>query len=336
VRLGLPIAALISILLIANPYGPLADYWGIAFGCVVLGGLALARAHLASSHNIRSVRLGVKGFAWLGLCLSFFAAAVTKEFLTNGFLWSDGVIAFAAFGVLPFLLFRTSAGLRKRQWMLLQAANIIEPGVDDFMLYLRPFNVDDELEHRSVRHYLRMWLNNSEALLPAVTREEALVQRLQRHMAVVAIGDPREELPKLGAQRVYVDDAEWQSHVEHLMHLSAGVIVRIGDTSGLLWELRAVVRLLEPSAVILWNDAQGGRWWRRRAKAARRLQELASGILPQPIPDGVARQEFVWFGDDWTPYGSDDITAMPLPMSRNWVRKSSGAGRPQRSDLSGF
>ena len=54
---------------------------------------------------------------------------------------------------------------------------------------------------------------------------------------VVAIGKPGEPLPELGAARLYVADDQWQAKVIELMGKAALVVIRLGASPGLLWEI---------------------------------------------------------------------------------------------------
>lgn len=85
------------------------------------------------------------------------------------------------------------------------------------------------------------------------TFEEELVKEFEHVAPVVALGRPGDELPPVGAAREYVtDDSEtrpasemkaWQSRVQTLVESSAIVVVMIGPTAGLQWELRELERL---------------------------------------------------------------------------------------------
>ena len=54
---------------------------------------------------------------------------------------------------------------------------------------------------------------------------------------VVAIGKPGEPVPQLGAARLYVAHDVWQSRVIELMAIAGLVVVRVGSSPGVLWEI---------------------------------------------------------------------------------------------------
>jgi hypothetical protein len=64
------------------------------------------------------------------------------------------------------------------------------------------------------------------------------------------IRKPDEALPHTGASRLQVGQ-EWQKKVRELMVKSLFVVIRLGTTDGLLWELTTVVQCLEPTRLLL-------------------------------------------------------------------------------------
>jgi hypothetical protein len=76
------------------------------------------------------------------------------------------------------------------------------------------------------------------------TPEEHMARILARIGPLIAIGKPDEPLPELGAARLYVSHAQWQQTVTSLMQRAALVVVRVGASPGVLWEIdQALVHL---------------------------------------------------------------------------------------------
>lgn len=108
-------------------------------------------------------------------------------------------------------------------------------------LYLRSFGDDDIRvhSHGSPRHtYLER----------AITRrserfEVVLGWHLWRFGPLVGVGRPKERLPRLGAAREYLDDEVWHQEVEDRIGGARAVIVMLGHTDGLAWELATIERL---------------------------------------------------------------------------------------------
>lgn len=100
------------------------------------------------------------------------------------------------------------------------------------VLYLRSFR-DDTVTSRQITPLYPMFRRYSE--------EDQLARALRAAGPVVAIGRPNEQLPELGAARLYAGADEWQATVTTLMGLAALVVVRGASTPGLQWELEQVL-----------------------------------------------------------------------------------------------
>jgi hypothetical protein len=114
--------------------------------------------------------------------------------------------------------------LRARRHALLSALDLRKSHPGPPILFLRSFS-DDQIEFRSL-------------LRGAITLEEDITRSLSYHGPVVAIGRPGETLPPLGAARDYVRDDEWKNKVAEYMRSAAWVVMIIGKTAGLEWEVQ--------------------------------------------------------------------------------------------------
>ena len=169
------------------------------------------------------------------------------------------------------------------------------------VLYLRSFEID-ELSASSI---YRPWVWPSLMSLLSIRAwiyqrdmsfEESLCLALGQIGPVVAIGRPGQLLPRLGAFRVFVSDAEWQQKVQELMDQSQLVCLVIGSTSGLMWEFSEMATDLRREKLML-AFTQGpslvGMW--RGFTASIRACGFA-GVLPDEVrPDALA----VHFTRDW-------------------------------------
>ena len=151
---------------------------------------------------------------------------------------------------------------------------------------------------------------------------ERLLQRVLSPVApVITIGKPGERFQPDGVHRQYVHDAGWQEVVLGRMREAALVIVQIGRTEGLAWELETLVEDIPPKKVLLAVRLREAKyegkvlWTRKRvAKEYRRFREFAANSLPKPLPLALPRNwrirplqpsaDYAWyigFGSDWTP-----------------------------------
>jgi hypothetical protein len=106
------------------------------------------------------------------------------------------------------------------------------------VLYLRSFD-DDQRSSRTKGN---------------LTEEELLVHLMGHFGPVMAVGRPGEAIRPVGAQRVYLRDADWQQVVEDLIRRARLVVMRTGRTSGLQWELSRALEALQPEQLIVVVD----------------------------------------------------------------------------------
>ena len=142
---------------------------------------------------------------------------------------------------------------------------------------------------------------------------------LNRIGPFVAIGDPREGLPDLGATRIYVGDGDWRQRVEALLDGARLIVLRLSATEGLLWELRTVIARNNPSKLLVLVPGPPENY--------PLLRQLANEWLPEPLPPSLPRGKsfkrlstvvgLVRFRPDWLPEF--------LPIRVNYLRGSLSA-----------
>ena len=171
------------------------------------------------------------------------------------------------------------------------------------VLYLRSFT-DDRVAARSAAS-----ISNPFTL---ATEEEQLARVMGEIGPFIAIGEPGEPLPDLGAARMYVGNDEWQEAVLSLIARAQLVVLRAGDTPGFWWEVEAAVQRVQPERLLFLipYDREGYEAFRRKAQA----------YLPRPLPEYVGRKTprilrkyllltkytrlngILYFEPDWTPH----------------------------------
>ena len=148
------------------------------------------------------------------------------------------------------------------------------------VVYLRSFHVDRRLSRRPLA---------VGRLVSIRTEEEQLVQALREFGPVVALGAPGERLPRLGASRVYVEDADWQPQVLALLGRAALVVIHVAarPTENLVWEIEQSLRLVALHRVLFVGTRDAGAFdWLRRT--------LGEQAPPAPLTSSWRR----------SPYGS--------------------------------
>jgi hypothetical protein len=117
------------------------------------------------------------------------------------------------------------------------------------------------------------------------TYEEIICRGVSYVGPIVAIGQPGELLPKLGAARKYVTHSLWREEVGRLLRECQLACLMIGTSKGLVWEFEEVISKRGASKVLLIvpQGVEYGAIWQEfvRAIAARGLAEL----LPRRLPE---------------------------------------------------
>jgi hypothetical protein len=105
------------------------------------------------------------------------------------------------------------------------------------VLFLRSFGDDQvSLAQAKVPWLLRF----SDALAIAGTLEELLLREFGYLGPVVAIGKPSDWLPPLGAAREYCQGEAWREVAGSLMDQASLIVVGVGHSEGLAWEIAAL------------------------------------------------------------------------------------------------
>jgi hypothetical protein len=148
------------------------------------------------------------------------------------------------------------------------------------------------------------------------TPEENLASVLRELGPVIAVGKPGDsELPFLGATRVYLKDANWKPHVERLMEISKLVVIHPDLSLGVLWELEAVKRLVQPDKLLIsflhWQA------FGLNSESYKRFSDTFQQLFGHALPLGRHNTTFVYFESDWSPR-SIELIPMP-PLFNPWI-----------------
>lgn len=193
------------------------------------------------------------------------------------------------------------------------------------MLYLRSFG-DDRLRMRTGgahRHDL------AERIRPVRRElvEELVVDKLWRYGPVVAVSEPGGAQPPIGAAREQLPDHEWRAAIEERMTAAALIVVIIGRTQGLAWEVETLARLgLLTKVLWVFPPVDVGELERRWAATLRLLvNEVGPGLTLGAEPGAVLmarvhdNTELVaYIGDRRDEWASD----RPPRLARRWRSRS--------------
>jgi signal peptidase II len=197
------------------------------------------------------------------------------------------------------------------------------PGADDAtaadgrrpVLYLRPFTIDAQVA----------------VVGPStVTFEELVAPEIERAVGpMVALGDPADHLPTLGAAKAYERDDTWRAYVARMAERACCVLLVEGTTEGLRWELEHLRKAADPGRLMLltlpaaFTDAHAAAW----PGFQRLLAECGFGTHEDPGAGAV-----IGFDREWRPsilcIGADSGKAYASAIARHLEHPKAKAVAP--------
>jgi hypothetical protein len=203
---------------------------------------------------------------------------------------------------------------RARKHKIVAAQKLIAHDTRPPVLYLRSFG-DDSTAGRVVGGGHLLFSGWS---LGFSTEEEQLSSVFSVIGPFIAIGKPGEKLPELGAARTYVNDDQWQDVIAQEMARAALVVLRVGDTEGLSWEVLTATQQVKPERLVLLVPAN--------AKRYESFREMAQEHFPCELPrcSGWTTKTslgslkgLIYFDTDCTPH----LVELTVPRFRRSVRQ---------------
>lgn len=196
--------------------------------------------------------------------------------------------------------------LRARKFTAASAEEVLTADPRPPVIYMRSFK-DDAAASMPVMSGPPGWA----VLFPKelVTEEELVARILNDFGPMVTIGRPGEALRELGAARMYVGEQAWHEKVTELMQSAKLVVLRLGQTEGLWWELEQAIGKMRPEQLLVFVPRIGD-------KAAREaIRRRAEAVFPKPLPE-FAHSNSSWgnvgslrgvlyFDPDWTAHYID-------------------------------
>ncbi|HEX6245316.1 MAG TPA: hypothetical protein VFZ61_30550 [Polyangiales bacterium] len=124
------------------------------------------------------------------------------------------------------------------------------------VVYFRPFDAD-------------VATSKSVIYTSWITDEEQLSIAMRDLGPFVAIGRPHDTEPYVGAARLYVDDEHWQQHARVWIEKARLIVLRVGGSAGLHWELETARAIRSPHHLLLLvpNDEAAYEAFRSRVQA---------------------------------------------------------------------
>jgi hypothetical protein len=177
------------------------------------------------------------------------------------------------------------------------AERVLAEDAREPILYLRPFGSD----HAEIARRLSSWVRISPREGFEKTYEQRLARTLHKIGPLVAVGDPTERLPLLGAARTYAPDESWQETVDELTAKAGVVMLHAGESEGFSWEVHRVIGLNAPERVILSLPLDAARKEPSRQERYDAFRRRLGDAFPRPLPEAIGHCQFLYFDADWTP-----------------------------------
>jgi hypothetical protein len=251
----------------------------------------LARASAARAHRNRRIGL---------LLMSLGVAFLVGVFFVPGIIWLAGGADLSGWvGPVTFPTFLLSVGLFTlgRRMRVSGAERVLAEDVRAPIVYLRPFGADRA--EIAKRMSSRVRVSPREGF--EKTYEQRLARTLRKIGPFVAVGDPTERLPLLGAVRTYAPDEHWQETVDELAGRAGVMILHAGEGDGFAWEVHHVVELDAPERLILSLPLDADRREPSRQERYDAFRRRLGGAFPRPLPEAIGHCQFLYFEADWTP-----------------------------------
>ena len=133
------------------------------------------------------------------------------------------------------------------------------------VVYLRPFDREEAPFAFVKTQECREWgiaVVNPIVMWQAATVEQFLGSAVSRVLGpFVALGDPNDYLPPEGAARTYLADDHWKEAFEELARASACLLVTVGRSENLRWELESMKRWnLHDKLFVVTQPRRASRW----------------------------------------------------------------------------
>ncbi len=106
------------------------------------------------------------------------------------------------------------------------------------IFFLRTFTQDTSKAKVQTANRVLGWLTG---IGRPMTLDETLLEHGSPYGPVIAIGDPKDKIPPLGAARIFVSNDDWQSVVTGLVASSKAIVMCPTGTEGVRWELDHLV-----------------------------------------------------------------------------------------------
>ena len=247
------------------PYGMSFNLWTAILLALILSGAALARWRIVRTG--RPITAPLLGYIAQALGVLGFVGILGALWIvpTNLFMMFPAWVASS--------LFMLSWGQSLRQPT---AFDLLRKDLRAPILYLRNFRRDD-----------------------LVGVEQELCALLGERGPVVGIGRPGEKISRTGAARFFVDNDHWQEAVIRVVGSASLVVMFMGESVALEWEVTTLTRIFSPEKLVLYLPTL--RRMNYRVSAYEGFRRRFETLFPKGLPPNMGVATLIAFTADWTP-----------------------------------
>jgi hypothetical protein len=170
-------------------------------------------------------------------------------------------------------------------WLDVQKSDTRAP-----VLYLRSFRADELTSHTVPGRTFAAYR----------TDEQQITRAFRTFGPVLAIGQPGEPLPMVGAARSYVSGDEWQQVVLEMIKKASLIVIAAGEGAGLMWEIEQVVAWVAPEKIVVFIPFGKERYDSFRSAAEPYFGRALPAWVPEKRRSSTAIRAAVYFDADWT------------------------------------
>jgi hypothetical protein len=164
------------------------------------------------------------------------------------------------------------------------------------ILYLRPFSHAIK-PPPTLREQLGVWLFGSWS-----SPEGQIVSAFKEIDTVVTVKSRGEMVPLFGAQRIELGELEWRPTVIRLMGEAYLVVIEVGDSENLMWEISNAFSKLEPQKLLFTFGGLGTRLRPKRRQYRWDMFKLVlQTYISRPLPAAIGDACALYFDADWEP-----------------------------------
>ena len=168
------------------------------------------------------------------------------------------------------------------------------------ILYLRSF-VSDSLAGKSENDDLLAKFLSLGYPQNLNSEEEQLSYAIKKYGPFIAIGNPNDSLPQIGASRIYTENDKWKDVVTDLIKTSQLIILRLGVTPSFWWEVDVVFKNKKPEKIIFLLPESSDKYYEFKEEFEKRFsQKLPSHYNPGLI-GGQSFSAILVYNQNWEP-----------------------------------